>query len=339
MRMKKPEFVFMVLSAVLTTLIFIVIDEFLPFPVFFPLWVFIVILLFVGIWEALIRGKVFVQVAFLVASLVLTLFIGGLFVGSFEALDISSDSYVDMSYGSIGLQIRNIGLSKAEIQTITVGEITYNVAMFRVGRTELPPLSRGENALLTIRYGSGIYRYGGYEEKLVSNSNVTPSTYSMEGEYPVVIRTRFKEYHFQIEGRLSAMENLEILAAEGRLYESALTASIYINFQLNNTGLAPIFVHSVQIENMLFQFYPSITVPHSEWWGRLEPPRIGLKAYSDGRITCHSPSYPRYYGETSVEVTPEFNLSAFSLNESYTVVFWTLTNQSYETSMTVLSWP
>jgi len=343
--MEKSEFAFMVLSAVLTTLVAVLTNEFLPFPIFFPLWIFVCIFLFVGFWEALRRGKAFVRVAFLVFSLVLTLFTGGLLAGAFEAIELSSESRLEISYGSTVLQVRNIGLSHAEIRTITVGEITYDVSMFRGGAL----LSRGGNALLTIKYGQGIYSYGetssnysfylhGYhEEKLVSDANVTPSTYAVEGEYPVVIRTRFKEYHFQIEGNLSAVENLDILEAEAQGEMRGTNIYLRVIFRLNNTGLTPIFVHSVQIEDMTFMFYPSIIIPHHGW--EMEPPIIILRLWSDGRITCYPGFYPYLYGQINVEVEPELNLSAFSPFNSYKVVFWTLTNKSYETSMTVLPGP
>jgi hypothetical protein len=351
--MKKSEVYWGILSATFTSLLLITLHilfgKFFYFGFFLLLAGFLGLLFFLISLEMVMKDKAAFKAAFLTGLLALGIFTGVLCTGLFESIVVSSDSYIDTSWGAVVLQIRNSGLSDVNIQTITVGDITYTPIDYSGQKYELS-LERGQNALLIVHYRSGDLAYNRISPEIaestiqdnpwgvlfLSNVYVTPLTYSAGEKYVVILKTQLKEHHSQIEAKLTAEENLEILDAYGRIYGNE---EIGIFFELNKTHIKtdgsvdpPICIYSIQIGNMTIEFHPCVRVGGTtswepEWWRE-----YWFWVRSDGEIDCHPP----YLWEGNAEVKPEPDLAAFVPYELYEVVFWTLANKTYRCTMTFL---
>lgn len=300
--------------------------------------------------EWVMKGRAASKAAFLTGLLALGVLTGGLCTGLFESLVISPDSYIDVSWGAIVLQVRNVGLSDAKIQKLAVGEVTYIPIDYSGQKYELP-LERGEKALLVIHYRSDDLAYNKISPEitksairdnplgvlLITNFNITPLTYSAGEEYIMIIRTQLKEHQFQIEANLTTDENLEILDAYGKIYGNE---GIGIFFKLNNTHTkpdgsvdSPICIYSIQIGNMIIEIHPSVTVWGTAPWMSEWQKEYEFWVGSDGKIDIRPP----YLWKGNAEVTPEPDFTAFTPYEPYEVVFWTLTNKTYRCNITFSS--
>lgn len=336
--MKLSRLLFGVLSAIFSALIYSLINEFVGFSF---LTIFLAIFVFVFLWEVLTTGRLVVKAAFLACLSILVLINGGLVLGAFEAIDVSPTSLIDLSEGSIILRMHNSGLSQADIETLTVGEITYNFTRSEVDALKRGlPLGRGENTLLKIGYGRDIFEYGKtssdytsyseshYEERIATTSSLTPLTFYSESAYSCVIRTRFREYHFLMERKPSLVENLDILQVEGTI---SVNRNAEITFRLNNTAQTDLYIYSVQIGSLTLKFAPFISIyptfPEYNWTSE-----IRFFLYSSGQIRLLGPPNSRYF--SNVQAEPTFDLSMLTVNGSYEITFWTLTNKMYHSTVT-----
>jgi hypothetical protein len=306
------------------------------------------VLVFLGFWELAMKGGNY-RIGFVVVFLVLALLAVGLPFGTFESVRISSDSYIDVSWGAVALQVQNVGLSTISIQAITVGNITYTTLSF-VGEKSGLPLGRGQNSMVVVYYHTSgdlafhvsppvnvtteVIRRSFWNWLFVSDAYVTPVTYLAGQKYPVIIRTQFREHYFEVEAKRTAPENLEILDAYGLIDANQ---DIGLFFKLNNTYAwdyqyenPPVQICSLQVGNMTFTFHPSVSVYASG----PDDGEFEREYYFFFKANGEREHFLPYRWDGLIDVKPELDPTSFRLFESYEVTFWTLSNNTYTNTMT-----
>lgn len=287
-------------------------------------------------------GKATHQAIFLGILIASGALLGGTYGKLYESMKLLADSKIDMSHCTMIFHIRNTGLTTVDIQKVSVGNITFTLRASRYYHRSLP---RGTSGHLMIYYGAGTWELISSEEeyqgprpelypwRAVADKRVTPITFQNRSKYPVTFHTLGPlKHNFLVEAELTSTENL-VISARSHLHE---TEDPQIDFLLffNNTETVRGYVYSTQIGNVTLQFSPPLPVlPSSSYW---------YNKYRELDVIVHetSPLHYYFYGlptwDGKITATPEPRTSMFTLNKTYEITAWTMTNNHYTLNVTVV---